>query len=300
MINMNRGYLYALVSSLLLSSSVVINKYLLGFVNSRMLSFMFFASVFVGSSVFLLYRKTGFLANIRSHWKDGIIVGGFNALAATLFFFSLSLLDASTTSFLVRFSTIFIILIGVFFLKERLTLYDYLGMALAVTGALLISYSNGGYTKLGLVVALTAAFAIALHQITAKMFVRKISPLALVNLRTFFSSLFILLLVFATSSFQPIDLKLIPLIFVTGAVIAMSGFFFFYKSLELIEVSKAAIIRTADPFIILIYGLVIFRTIPGVHEVTGGSLIFLGVAVIILKRRIGRIVAAFRPLSWFE
>ncbi len=296
---MNKGYVYALLSGLLLSGSTLINKYLLNFVNSRMLSFLFFISVFIGSSALLLYQsRRGFFGNLVRHWKDGIIVGGFNALAATFFFLALSMLDAATTSFLVRFSTIFIILIGVFFLKERLAFYDYPGMLLAIAGAFLINYSNGAYTRLGLVVALLAAFGIALHQITAKIFVKRMNPLVLVNLRTLFSSFFLLLVAAASSSIQQVPFKLLPLMLVTGAVVAMLGFFFFYRSLELMDVSKAAVIRTVDPFIILVYSFFIFRSIPTFQEIIGGSLIVAGVAIMILKHRLREIVDEFK-LTWF-
>ncbi len=298
MINVNKGYAYALLSALLLSGSTLTNKYLLGFVNSRMLSFLFFISVFAGSSALLLQRsRRGFFSNLARHWKDGVIVGGFNAIAASFFFLALSMLDASTTSFLARFSTIFIILIGVFFLKEKLTLYDYPGMLLAVFGALVMNYRNGAFTSLGLVVALAAALGIAFHQITAKMFVRRVDPLVLVNLRTLFSSFFLLLVAAATSAIQPVPLRLIPLIFITGSVVAMLGFFFFYRSLELMDVSKAAVIRTVDPFIILVYSFLIFGSTPSFQEIIGGSLIVAGVTVIILKHRIREIVDEFK-LPW--
>ncbi len=296
---MNKGYAYALLSGFLLSGSTLINKYLLNFVNSRMLAFLFFISVFIGSSALLIYRsRRGFFSNFVRHWKDGFIVGGFNALAATFFFLALSMLDAATTSFLVRFSTIFIILIGVFFLKERLTFYDYPGMLLAIAGALLINYSNGAYTRIGLVVALIAAFGVALHQIAAKMLVKKINPLVLVNLRTLFSSFFLLLAAAATSAIQPVPIGMIPLIFLTGAIVAMLGFFFFYKSLALMDVSKAAVIRTVDPFIIIVYSFFIFRSIPSFQEIIGGSLIVAGVTIMILKHRLREIVDEFK-LTWF-
>ena len=296
---MNKGYYYALLSALFLASSVVINKYLLQFVNPRMLAFLFFFGVFLSSSVVIAYGNlSGVYNNIRRHWKDGIIVGGFNAMAATFFFLSLSLLDASTTTFLVRFSTIFIIIIGVFFLKEKLTFYDIPGIVLAIGGALVINYSDGNYTSLGLIVALLAALGIALHQVFAKIFVKRMSALALVNLRAFFSSLILLTIALGTSSIQPVPLAVLPVIFLAGAIVAVSGFAFYYKALQLIDVSKAAIIRTIDPFIVLMYGLLLFGTIPSLQEIIGGSLIVIGVVIIILKHRIQEMITALKQ-PWF-
>ena len=172
-------------------------------------------------------------------------------------------------------STIFIILIGVFHLKEKLTSLDILGIVIAIAGAMVINYGNGTYTSFGLFIALTAALFIALHQTTAKMFVKKVHPLNLVNLRTLFSSSFLFIFVLATSSLE-VPPQNTYVWFVAGGVVASIGFLFFYKSLELIAVSKAAIIRTLDPFIVVLYSIVIFRILPNLQEILGGSLIILG------------------------
>lgn len=263
-----------------------------------MLSFLFFLSVFVGSSIFLIAKRQNPISNIVAHWKDGIVVGGFNALAATFFFLSLSVLDAPTTTFLVRFSTIFIIIIGVLFLKEKLSRYDFPGMILAVFGALVINYSSS-YNKLGLLIALVAALGVALHQVSAKIFVKRIDPFSLVNLRTFFSSAILLVVTFASSGFEIVPPHILAGIFLGGAVIATIGFIFMYKSFEIIDVSKAAVIRTADPFIILVYGLIFFRSIPSAQEILGGCLIVAGVALIMLKHRIPEFIAYLRKPTWF-
>ena len=281
-----KGYSYTILSGFLLTGSVVLNKHLLNFMNSRMLAFLFFATVFLSSAAILAFRyKHRYLKLIKNHWKDGLITGGFNGAAATFFFMSLELLDASTTAFLVRFSTVFIIIIGVFYLKDRITRLDLLGICIAVLGAFVINFSVVSFGKLGLIAALTAAMFIALHQVAAKMFVKRTAAFTLVNLRTMFSSTFLLVIALGTSSFHPIPVSLIPL-FLASGILAGAGFGFFYKSLETIEVSKGAVVRSLDPFMVLLYGFFLFGTLPSLHEIFGGILIILGVVIIILKRRL--------------
>ena len=298
---MKKGFLYAILAVAFSASAVVSNKYLLEFVNPRMLAFAFFASLFISSSIILVIKSPhGFLKNLADNWKDGLIVGGLNGVASLLFFISLELLDASTTTFLVRFSTVFIILIGVIFLREKLTKYDLLGIFFAVGGAFLINYSSGvdNVIQSGLFVALAAAFVIALHNVAAKVYVKKIGALQLVNVRVAFTSGFLLAFALATDSVQPLPLIAFPILALTGSVLAVAGFVFFYKALELEDVSKVATIRTLDPFVVIIYGFIIFRTFPGIMELLGGSLIVLGVIIITLKNRIKKLVSGFRSLLW--
>ncbi len=263
------------------------------FVNPKMLAFLWFGTIFIGSSIaILLHRRTEFISNVKKHWKDGLIVGGINGVGVTFFFFALSLLEASTMAFLVRFSTIFTVILGVLLLKERLTRYELIGILVAVGGALLINYNNGTYTTIALIAALAAALAIASHQIVAKIFVKRIHPLHLVNIRVLFTTVILFAITFFTSNMQPVPLNIIPILLIVAGVLGVLGFVFFYKSLELIDVSKAAVIRTLDPFFVVIYSFILFRTFPNVQELLGGILIVAGVIIIVLKHRIAEFASS--------
>ena len=294
---MNKGYVYALLAAVCLATTIVINSMVVDAVNSRMASFSFFFVVFVLSSVALSCRKISVVKNLKSHWKDGLIVGGFNATAATFFFLSLNYTSASTTAFLSRLSTIFIIIIGIIFLKEKLTAFDIPGMLLAVFGAFLINNASHDYTAVGLLMGIMAALGIALHQVSAKMFVKRIKPLNLVGIRTFYTSAILLIIATASQSLQKIPPGVVPLMLISGAI-ATVGFIALYKSFELADVSKVAIIRTIDPFIVLIYGVLFFEEYPTFTEVIGGSFIVAGVVLIILKHRINRFVRLLKLPGW--
>ena len=283
---MNKGYVYAIMSSFLLSGSLMITSYLVRSLNPRMLAFMFFATVYAVTFLVLLYKeKKDYFKLIRRHWKDGIVVGGFNALAATFFFLSLETLDPATISFLARFSTVFVIIIGLFYFKEKLSRLDIAGGAIAVIGALIINLNIGTLEKFGIISAIAAAFFIALHQSSAKKFVKRTTAFKLVNLRALFSSAFLLILLAGTGSFEHFHLDIVPL-FIFSGLIATTGFVLFYKSLERIEVSKAAALRTLDPFVVVIYAFFIFQTKPSIQELAGGSLIVAGVIIIMMKSSI--------------
>lgn len=284
---MNRGFIYAFMASLLLPTGIIANKYLLDFVNPRMLGFLWFFSVFIGSSIVVMARESpfGVLKNVRRHWKDGLIVGGINSIAVSFFFFALNILDPATMAFLTRFSTIFTVVLGILLLKERIRTWEVFGVLLAVIGAFIINYGNVAVTAIAVVTALLAALAIAAHQVAAKRFIKAVHPLHLVNIRTFFTSFFLFLVVLATGSLQAPPVSALPILIGVAGILAVAGFFFFYKSLEVLEVSKAAVVRTIDPFIVILYSILLFSILPTMQELIGGVFIIAGVLLIMLQPR---------------
>lgn len=294
------GILYAVLSSLFLSTGFVLAKHFLQYTNPETLNVLFFAIAFLVSFAFLIARNfSGTVRAFRENWKDGLVIGGANAVAAGLWFNSINIIGPTPTAFIVRFSTIFIIIMGILFLKERLHLQDIAGMAIAVIGALLISFGNGNYAQAGTLVALAASLAIAVHQVLSKVYVKSIDPLMLVSLRTFYTTVFLLLYAVVFSKLQAFPVNQLPLLAAGTTINAVVGFVFFYKALELVDVSKVAIIRTLDPFIVVVYVLALFRTLPSAQQFLGGTLVVAGVLVTMYGHNVRTIVRLVKGLPWF-
>lgn len=295
-----KGIFYAVLSSLFLSTGFILATYFLQYTNPETLNVLFFTIAFVVSFAFLLVKNFGITVRaFRQYWKDGVLLGGANAIAAGLWFNSISIMGPTPTAFIVRFSTIFIIILGILFLKEKLHLQDVAGMLIAVAGTLLINAGNGDYLQAGTAVALAASFAIAVHQVLSKVYVKSIDPLILVSLRTFYTALFLLLYAVVFSKLQPFPINQLPLLVAGTTVNAVIGFVFFYKALELIDVSKVAIIRTLDPFVVVVYVLAVFHTLPSAHQFLGGSLVVLGVLVSMYGHNIKTLLGIVKYRPWF-
>ncbi|MBI2145516.1 DMT family transporter [Candidatus Woesearchaeota archaeon] len=297
---MNRGLFYAVLSSLFLSTGFIFAKHFLQYTNPETLNTLWFGIAFIASIFVLLIRNFGKTVRaFRQHWKDGLIVGGANAVAAGLWFQSINITGPTLTAFLVRFSTIFIIILGILFLKEKLHLHDIIGILIALIGAFTISFSNGEYLATGTIVALAASLAIAVHQVLSKVYVKTIEPLLLVSLRTLYTAIFLGTYAAAFSKLQPFPIEQLPLLTVAIVINAVFGFVFFYKALELVDVSKVAVIRTLDPFVVVIYTMVLFQGIPTGKEVLGGTLIVAGVLTTMYGHGIRTILRTVKWLPWF-
>ncbi len=296
----NAGLVYAVLSSLFLSTGFVLAKHFLQFTNPETLNTLWFGIAFVISAAVLIMRSPSkALASFTAHWKDGVVVGGANAAAATFWFQSIEIAGPTTTAFVIRFSTIFIILMGIFFLKEKLHKQDLIGVAIAIVGALVINFDNGNYVQAGVLVALAASVAIAIHQVLSKVYVKNINPLELVCFRTFYTALFLLIYALFSSKIQAFPAGQLPLLIAGVAINAVIGFVFFYKALELMDVSKVAIIRTLDPFIVILFAFAAFQTLPSLTQFAGGSLVVAGVMVTMYGHKVTTLLRAVKGLPWF-
>ncbi len=296
----NAGLVYAVLSSLFLSTGFIFAKQFLKYTNPETLNTLWFGIAFIVSIAVLLVRsRQRTIRAFKEHWKDGLIVGGANAVAAAFWFQAINITGPTLTAFLVRFSTIFIIILGIIFLKEKLHIHDIAGMLIALAGAFMISFANGDYLNIGTLVALAASLAIAVHQVLSKVYVKTIDPLTLVSLRTLFTALFLLAYAAAFSKLQAFPVDRLPFLTLAIVVNAIFGFIFFYKALELLDVSKVAIIRTLDPFIVVIYVLAIFHTVPDQNELIGGTLVVAGVLVTMYGHSIRTMLRTVKWLPWF-
>lgn len=291
----NKGLLYLVLSGLFISTSPVFAQHLVKSVPVKMLMLLWFVSAAAVSTVIvIIYQKLNPLSYFKNNWKEGLILGFVNALASGLWFASISLIGASLTTFLLRFMTIFLIGFGILFLREKLGIREIIGAIIAIAGAFLINFETDNLLIFGTLIALLAAFIIAVQEFIGKIYVARIKPVVLASMRTTFTLPFLLVFAASTGSISTVSSGNLTLIIIGSTLSAAIGFIFWYKALETTDVSKAAIIRTLDPFIVLAYAFMIFRTTPKIPELIGGTLIVAG--VILSELRLGKVKDALKIL----
>jgi len=65
------------------------------------------------------------------------------------------------------------------------------------------------------------------------------------------------------------------------------------------DVSKVAIIRTLDPFIVVIYAFIAFHTFPSLSQFWGGTLVVVGVIVAMYGHALPTLLRTVKGLPWF-
>ena len=286
MANKQRGVLFAVSASLMFGISPVFVRLVLDFVNVETMNVLF---TVIASACFLAafsaFGKTAHFRSIISNRRKVAFMSLFSAAGSLLFTFGIFLYGPVNAAFLVQFTTVFTILFGVAFFKDRFTQLEGAGILLAVAGVFVLAYSNLTLEIVSTLVLLVSALFFALANSLSKVYVRNVNPVALAGGNSMFMFLFIFIFAVLTSkletAFPSVTLVYAFLGAVTGVVLS---FILFFKALQVFEVSKTATIRTIEPFLTAIFSFSILALTPTANQLVGGVLIVIGVVTLSLAK----------------
>lgn len=288
-----RGYVFAFIATFSMANVYVFSKAALSQLNLIVFGFYWFGLAFLWSALYLVL--SGRIRLVRQLDRKGhfllILIGLLEMIAAILLFSSIKIMpNPSVVSFLQNLTPLFVTAFGFWFLKERFTKPEAIGIALILAGALLISYSGQKsfreiFTEGTGMVVLSSLFMSASIILTKGKIV-KIDPSILTINRIayiFFLSLLLVLInnenirissyaafnVFAGSLLGP---------FLTGLA--------HYYSLQYIEASRSTIFQSTRGLLVVIGVLLYLGIAPRPNELTGGLITIAGVALLTLGKRI--------------
>ncbi len=293
-----KGIIYAILASMLLGTGFISVKYFFSQgMNAPTLNaaWFFFGSTFSFIIAWLI-TKGRIIFLVKKFWKIELMLGLANGINAIFWFKGLETLDPSVASFILRFVTIFTIILGFVFLKERFTKVESLGVGIAMLGAFIITYSGGELAFQGVIFMLLAAFFFAVHNILAKSISDDVDPMSLNAMRAMFSFFVVMTYAVVTGSVQTDKFHLFPMIAATATVTMVLGFWLFLKAIQAMEVSKVMVVRSIDPFFVMLYSFIFLHSVPHPIEIIGGIIIVIGIVILIkaheIHNRINRIISA--------
>ncbi len=294
-----KGYLYMVVSTLLISLAFIFNTIALESTSSIIASLFLFGFSTIGS--FALLAVTGKIRKIRTllakFWKPLLLIGVLNGGSATLWFYLLGLMGPSLLSFLLRFSTIFMIVMGIVFLKERFSKLEIVGGATMIAGTFIVSYSNGNFILIGISLAMILSVIFASIQFLNKMYIKEIDPLVINALRVLFTFATIFLIAPWMTELRIPSTTALGWIALSSVSAGIIGFLLNYKALELIDLSKTAVIQSLQPFVVVVYSLFILGSVPSGLQMIGGFVIVAGALISTISRYRPKFIARFIPFD---
>jgi drug/metabolite transporter (DMT)-like permease len=285
--NKQKGILFSILTSISIGLNVVIGKLLVDVVNAETMNVLWFAfASILFIFLFVLSGKRKNFSTILKNWKKIIIISFLVTIGALLWTYGILYAGPTNVAFLIQFTTVFTILLGIIFLKEKFTKLEGFGILIAVIGILFLTYGNIEIKIFSTLIILGAAFCFSLSNFFSKIYVKNIDAVSLAGGR----SIFIFLLTLSYSLFAgKLQLNIPTLAFgyaflgaLTGAFL---GFILFYKALEVFEISKSMAIRTIEPFLTAIFSFFILSMIPTQNQIGGGVLIVLGIIILSLTKR---------------
>lgn len=180
------------------------------------------------------------------------------------YFTAITRMPLSTAAILLYTSPIWIMLMSLFFFKEKLTARKVFSLLLAFGGCVLVSgISGGGLTLTGLLIGLGAGIGYAFYSILGTIALRRYSPFTVTTWTFIFAAIGSLLISHPADMAEKFTAApslpgLLGLCLLTALVTAVIPFLAYTLGLRSVEASKAGIIATVEPMVATLIGIFVF------------------------------------------
>ncbi len=214
---------------------------------------------------------------LRDHWRFFTVIGLLISIATIISFTAIQYIDPGTASLLARTSTVFSLGLGVFWLKDHFTLPEAFGAALAILGAVIISFQPGDLLRWGSLLILTSAFSYTLHTAVVKKYGDEIEFANFFLYRNGFTALFLALFVIGSGEFQLPATDVWGLLLLAGTVDVVISRILYYLALRRLQLSHHAVLLTLAPVAAIIWSLILFGETPTEQGLLGGLVVIAGI-----------------------
>ncbi len=217
-----------------------------------------------------------------------------NTLSMLAWFTSLSLLPVADATSLSLVGPVFVTIGAILFFKEQVNSSRWIGMAVAVGGALIIVRPGLQPVSFGSGLVLAATVCVSLSKLIAKSLSRTDSTTAIVAYLTFMMMGFTL--VPALFVWQGPSLENVGLLALIGAL-GTAGHILFIESYKLADVSLVEPVMLMQMTWAAVMGLFVFAEFPDVWTWIGAAVIVAGTTYM-TRRETAQVHHAAEPLPW--
>ncbi len=289
--NNTKGILLAISASLAVSNVYIFSKAALNEVHLAQFGVYWFGLGIIWNLVYIIaFGKYRSFVNIKRSSLWALFIIALLEVGGTLFFF-LSIKTVSNpavVSFLANINPLFVVTMGILFLRERLNTLEIIGMSITLIGTLIISLKGTGNIDSifipGVQYVLFSGLIYSVATVIAKKQIKYIDAS--------FMALSRILLLFIFSVGAIIILEM-PITIPTSAMknIAIGSVLgpfltatLGYMSLKYIEVSKASMVRSVRSLFVLVGAYIYFGNFPTYWQIIGGIITISGVILISLGK----------------
>jgi drug/metabolite transporter (DMT)-like permease len=281
-----KGYLFLVGAAFFTALSYVFGKLVNTDLNPETVTFFWFFGAFFFSifSVMIIPSQKAEVRNLRKYITIFLYSSIVTAIGGVLWIVSLRTIGPPLTSFLMKFQTLFSLLLGIIFLGERLNRGETIGIALTIAGGFIVAYQKEGYLIVGTFVALLAAFFYSLLSFLVKKIAQDLNMLTVANLRSLGVAIVLFVYLIITNRFSaPGSRDLIYMAFggLTGAFIAKACQF---QSIKLLDVSRSTAVMPLESLFVVLFSYFFFHDLPSIIKLIAGAGSVIGVVFLVIFR----------------
>ena len=226
--------------------------------------------------------------SMRISWRDLAVASVLGQLGISgfqwLLYEAQQVSSAGTASTIVNMAPVITLIASALILKEQVSAKRWLGVLIAVIGVVVLGGSGATTDFSGVPLLIVAAVGLGLYSVFLKPLVLKYHPLSVTLHATWPGAL-----VFAWSGPVLIsEIKSAQLtawlgVMVLALVVSAGGYVAWARAVQLLEVSKAAIVYYLVPPVAVLYTFILFGQQPLPLEYLGIVIVIFGVAVAMSK-----------------
>ncbi len=206
------------------------------------------------------------------------------------YFTAIRLMTMSTAAILLYTSPIWVMILAVFFLKEKINTKKIIALILAFAGCVLVSGFGGKVTPVGILVGLGSGLGYGLYSIFGSFALKKYSPLT-VTCYTFLiagaGSVFVsnpadLITKISSNSNKP---ALFGFVLLTSVITAVIPFLLYTLGLNRTTAGRAAVLATVEPAAATLFGFFVMKETIGPVAVLGILLVFAAIMILSIRNK---------------
>lgn len=211
-------------------------------------------------------------------------IGFLVAASTNINYEAVAFIDPGTASLLSETSTLFGLVFGLLWLREKLTLAQVGGALLAVVGVFVISFQPGDYLRVGSLLVLSSALMYAIHAAIAKRYGGSIEFLDFFFFRLLCTTGMLFLFALGRHELAWPSLTASLLLVVVGTVDVVISRTLYYVALRRLKISIHSIVLTLSPVAAVCWSLLLFDTLPTLQQLLGGAGVILGVLIVTINQ----------------
>lgn len=206
------------------------------------------------------------------------------------YFTAIRLMTMSTAAILLYTSPIWVMILAVIFLKEKLTARKVIALILAFAGCVLVSGFGGKVTLPGILVGLGSGLGYGLYSIFGSFALRKYSPFTVTCYTFLIAGLGSIAVSDPADLFSKIAsadnrLALAGFVLLTAVVTAVIPFLFYTLGLNRTTAGRAAVLATVEPAAATLFGVFVMNERIGIASAVGILLVFAAIIVLSFKQK---------------
>ncbi len=281
-----KGYFYLTFTIVLISGMYLLTKLSIGHVNIDSFMLVFFLSAFaVGAFSTTLFAKTDLTGELRSHFLLILIISTLTIIGSYFLFLSVGRIGAAATSLLAKLQTVFAIIIGVLFLKERFKNGSWIALAVVISGSIMVVYKGGTFDFVGISWMIIFAVSNASQAYVIRRFSVSLDMMAVNVWRAFFIGIFFAATVLIKSNF---DIPTIKLFFIIAMSGVMGGYLargFSYLAFKYLPISMVTTMMNVESLLTVTLAAVFLNEHLNSVNLFGGAFMISGVVLLIFLER---------------